>query len=96
MFLLLIVLAHTAHSALITNLNTAMISNIDAALANAVLQNVPTISRSIDSIFYRLPSQENLQTIILRADALGFTQLEQVIEIKGVDIPCQALSAYSD
>ena len=65
------------------------------ALVNAVAQNVQS-TRTIDSIFLRLPSEKDLEQIIFSADALALSKLVQTIEIKGADIPCEALAVYSD
>lgn len=53
-----------------------------AAIANAKESVVP-ITRSIDSIFLRLPSESDLEQIIFSADSLALVKLVQTIEIKG-------------
>ena len=67
----------------------------EAALAFAQGQNKP-ISRAIDSIFTKLPSENDVQSIIFTADGLALTKLLQTIEIKEGEIACDALAVYSD
>lgn len=50
----------------------------------------------MDSIFTKLPSEQDVQTIIFTADGVALTKLLQTIEIKGEEIPCDALAVYSD
>ena len=57
---------------------TVIGSQTQVALVNASSQN-PLSSRTIDSIFLKLPSEKDLEEIIFGADALAISKLVQTI-----------------
>ena len=66
--------------------------NIQSAIANAQSTNLTPV-RSIDSIFSRLPSTNELDQIILSADSLAILKTIQTL-VSNDSIPCSQIVAY--